>query len=48
MEALSLLLNIVYENVFLTNSHGFRRGRAPKLALAFFRICSAMIDLSNE
>ena len=47
MEALSLLLNIVYENVFLTNSHGFRRGRAPKLALAFFRICStipAMIE----
>lgn len=38
MEALSLLLNIVYENVFLSNSHGFRRGRAPKLALAFFRI----------
>lgn len=26
MEALSLLLHIVYENVFLTNSHGFRRG----------------------
>ena len=29
MEALSLLLNIVYEDVFLTNSHGFRKGRGP-------------------
>lgn len=29
MEALSLLLNIVYEDVFLTNSHGFRKGGGP-------------------
>ncbi|KAM1859816.1 hypothetical protein ACFX13_012066 [Malus domestica] len=29
MEALSLLLNIVYEDVLLTHSHGFRKGRRP-------------------
>ena len=29
MEALSLLLNIVYEDVLLTHSHGFRKGRGP-------------------
>lgn len=23
------LLNLVYEDVFLTNSHGFRKGRGP-------------------
>lgn len=29
MEALSLPLNRVYEDVFLTNSHGFRKGGGP-------------------
>lgn len=29
MGALSLLLNRVYEDVFLTYSHGFRKGRGP-------------------
>ena len=29
MEVLSLLLNRVYEDVFLTDSHGFRKGRGP-------------------
>lgn len=43
MEALSLLLNKVYENVFLTNSHGFRRGRmqrmGPKERMAYQPHC---------
>jgi len=29
MEALSLLHNIVYEDVLLTHSHGFWKGRGP-------------------
>lgn len=29
MEALSLLFNIVYEDVLLTHSHGFWKGRGP-------------------
>jgi retron-type reverse transcriptase len=29
MDALSQLLNIVFEDIFLTQSHGFRKGRGP-------------------
>lgn len=29
IEALSLLLNIVFEDLFLPQSHGFRKGRGP-------------------
>lgn len=29
MDSISILLNLVYENVFLDTSHGFRKGRGP-------------------
>lgn len=45
MDALSLLLNVIFENLFLTYSHGFRKDKGQKPSSLMSKHGKRLIDL---